>query len=36
MKKKKIKITFTPHPELEGKHALMSPSKYNWTKDDGD
>lgn len=34
MKKKKIKITFTPHPELEGKHALMSPSKYNWTKDD--
>lgn len=34
MKKKKIKISFTPHPELEGKHALMSPSKYNWVKDD--
>ena len=34
MRKKKIKIIFTPHPELEGKHAIMSPSKYNWTKDD--
>lgn len=34
MRKKKIKITFTPHPELEGKHAILSPSKYNWTKDD--
>lgn len=34
MHKKKIKIFFKPHPELEGKHALLSPSKYHWVKDD--
>ena len=31
---KRIKIIFRPHPELEGKHALLSPSKYHWVKDD--
>ena len=36
MRKKRVRIEFPPHPELEGRHAIMSPSKYNWTKDDFD
>ena len=27
-------FVFNSHPELEGKHAIMSPSKYHWLGDD--
>ena len=30
------KFKYNSHPELEGKHALMSPSKYHWLGDDED
>lgn len=30
------RFTYNSHPELEGKHAIMSPSKYHWLGDDED
>ena len=33
-RKKNPTILFIPHPEIEGKHAILSPSKHAWLGDD--